>query len=207
MSLKDNQNHTQKGNQKKNQLEIIKKSATKLFAVKGYHNTSVADIIQDADIARGTFYNHFDGKLELFDAIIHDVLGSLNDSIRPIELGPGQDPILKQLRDNFSRLFHIIKQNPAVILSYANSSPGLENELYAKFRVFDKELIGMVSRSIRTGIEIGLVRKCDPTNAAHFIIGGILKFFVHRSIDYNDDYNINGLIDEILDFYTKGLMY
>jgi len=49
--------------------DIIKK-AEKLFAKKGYDNTSVADIIEKVGIAKGTFYHYFKSKDELLDTIV-----------------------------------------------------------------------------------------------------------------------------------------
>jgi AcrR family transcriptional regulator len=192
---------------KVNQIDSIKKTAAELFAVKGYNNTSITDIVENANVARGTFYNHFAGKPELFEEIIRDVLKRLDESIRPIELGPGQAPILKQLRDNFSRLFSVVKEYPAVIHNYSNFSPGLENEFSKKFKAFDSELIKMVSTSLETGMALGLVRKCNARNAALLLIGGLKKFFIHHSLENNHGHNTNQLIDEIMDFYIKGLMY
>jgi AcrR family transcriptional regulator len=49
----------------------IREAATDLFAEQGYEATKVADICQQADVARQTFFNHFPAKRdvlrELFD--------------------------------------------------------------------------------------------------------------------------------------------
>lgn len=40
-------------------------SAIKLITVKGYEHTSVDEIAEEADVARGTFFNHFQRKEDL----------------------------------------------------------------------------------------------------------------------------------------------
>src|ERR1700709_2841321 len=40
-----------------------------LFAEKGYHGTGVKDIVERADVPKGSFYNYFDSK-EAFGAAI-----------------------------------------------------------------------------------------------------------------------------------------
>jgi len=189
------------------QIDSIKNSAGELFAAKGYNDTSVTDIVNHANIARGTFYNYFPTKLELFEEIIKDVLKKLDESIWPIELGKGEVPILKQLRNNFSRLFRVLEKNPIVIHYYSNYSPTLENELHNKLKEFDTELVSLVSSSLKMGMTMGIVRRCNPRNASLLLIGGLTKFFVHHSIDNSGYTNVEELIDEILDFYIKGLMY
>nr|BAL59703.1 transcriptional regulator, TetR family [Candidatus Acetothermum autotrophicum] len=45
-------------------------AAIRVFARKGYVETSIDDIIKEAEVARGTFYLYFPGKKEIFLAII-----------------------------------------------------------------------------------------------------------------------------------------
>jgi AcrR family transcriptional regulator len=47
--------------------------AQKLFYDKGYDTTSVSDIVDEAGVAKGTFYYYFDSKLAILEALV-DVL-------------------------------------------------------------------------------------------------------------------------------------
>ncbi|MYV89340.1 TetR family transcriptional regulator, partial [Streptomyces sp. SID1034] len=40
-------------------------AALSLFAEKGFEQTTIDDITERADVARGTFFNHFQHKEEL----------------------------------------------------------------------------------------------------------------------------------------------
>ncbi|MDF7666083.1 TetR/AcrR family transcriptional regulator [Bifidobacterium sp. ESL0745] len=45
-------------------------AAQKLFAAKGYENTSIQDIINElGDLSKGAIYHHFKSKLDILDAI------------------------------------------------------------------------------------------------------------------------------------------
>jgi AcrR family transcriptional regulator len=44
----------------------ILESALTVFATKGYHETSVTDLVDAAGVARGTFYLYFDSKEAIF---------------------------------------------------------------------------------------------------------------------------------------------
>ena len=48
--------------------------AKRLFLEKGYRNTSIQDILEDSNISRGTFYNYFPSKGELFKAVYDSFL-------------------------------------------------------------------------------------------------------------------------------------
>lgn len=52
-----------------NRRQNVIDTAHKLFIDKGYQATSIQDILDGAGISKGTFYNYFPSKGELFIAI------------------------------------------------------------------------------------------------------------------------------------------
>ena len=48
------------------------KAAARVFALKGYDGASIADITGEADLSRGAVYAHFEGKAELFVAVVRE---------------------------------------------------------------------------------------------------------------------------------------
>ena len=47
--------------------------ATRLFASRGYEDTSIEAVLQEAGVSRGSLYHHFAGKEALFEAALDDV--------------------------------------------------------------------------------------------------------------------------------------
>ena len=43
------------------------------FASRGYHGTSIDTIIEGAEVARATFYLHFKGKRDVFEAALEEL--------------------------------------------------------------------------------------------------------------------------------------
>lgn len=68
--------------------------AQELFTTKGYDNTSTADILERAQIARGTLYYHFKSKEEILDALIERIMGVLTQNIKEAVSGSAE-PIKK----------------------------------------------------------------------------------------------------------------
>ena len=64
--------------------------ARRIFADKGYHATSIDDIIETAGIARGTFYLYFESKRAIFDELLDELFTTLQSTVRRIEVGPGR---------------------------------------------------------------------------------------------------------------------
>jgi AcrR family transcriptional regulator len=60
---------TQRGEERRNQLMAF---ATARFAQKGFHPTSVAEIVEGIGVGKGVFYWYFDSKEALLQAILAD---------------------------------------------------------------------------------------------------------------------------------------
>ena len=84
--------------------EAILGAAKTVFRDKGYHQASVHDIIDEAQIARGTFYLYFSSKQEVFGQLVDDFLQLIRLQVKRISLAEGAAPPLEQLRANFRRV-------------------------------------------------------------------------------------------------------
>lgn len=56
-------------------------TATKVFAARGYHNTTVKDVVEAADISVGTFYFYFKNKEDLFEKLYDEVTDELYEML------------------------------------------------------------------------------------------------------------------------------
>ena len=75
-------------------------AALRLFALKGYGSTSVADILQAANVNAGSIYHFFPGKQDILLA----VLDAYRRGIRPMLL----DPAWKDVDDPVERVFALL---------------------------------------------------------------------------------------------------
>ena len=71
-------------------------AAEKLFAAKGFDNTSTGDILEAVGIARGTLYYHFKSKEEILDGVIERITNRLMQDAREIARNK-QLPMLERL--------------------------------------------------------------------------------------------------------------
>ncbi len=78
---------------------VILASALRLFALKGYHGTSINDIAKDAGISKGLAYNYFESKQKIVEA----VLAQAFDETEYLEQG------LLKIKDPYEKIKFIIE--------------------------------------------------------------------------------------------------
>lgn len=89
----------EKNVEKKNDKEkrILEASYT-LFTTKGINNTSIQDIVENADIAKGTFYLYFKDKYDLQERLItklsHDLFNNAMLSVKEKNISKFDDQII-----------------------------------------------------------------------------------------------------------------
>jgi len=69
--------------------ERILETALFLFEAQGYEATTVTEIVRRADIAYGTFFNHFPSKLHLLREISDLALQDLFENVEEVRKRPG----------------------------------------------------------------------------------------------------------------------
>jgi TetR/AcrR family transcriptional repressor of nem operon len=70
-------------------------TAMRLFAEKGYNSTSIADVLQSAQVNSGSLYHFFPGKADLLAAVLSMYLGGIRQMLlNPAWIGVN-DPIDK----------------------------------------------------------------------------------------------------------------
>jgi AcrR family transcriptional regulator len=60
-------------------------AAARVFAEKGYANTTTREIAEAADVAEGTLYNYFGGKREMLLAIAHETEAPMEAAVMATE--------------------------------------------------------------------------------------------------------------------------
>jgi AcrR family transcriptional regulator len=94
----------------------LKEAAKRVFDRVGYLRAKITDITAEADRAAGSFYNHFESKEQLLEALLVDML---EEGDRRAEL-PGHDPDfsnLEALRWHIAQYWTLLTANRAVIVA------------------------------------------------------------------------------------------
>ncbi len=149
--------------------DIINK-AEKLFAKKGYDNTSVADIIKKVGIAKGTFYHYFKSKDELLDAIVERILREIWDSVDVIVANDDLDAIGKFF--GFFGVFRTISKGREKLIEDIHKEENAHIHLKLEKKMYP-EITPKFEKIIRQGIKEDVFDTKYPAEAAKVIMVSI----------------------------------
>jgi AcrR family transcriptional regulator len=184
--------------------QAIVEAATECFAKRGYHDTSISDIIDRAGIARGTFYLYFKSKQDVFRFILDGFIKHIGDQIKTIKLVGKVSPA-DQMRANVERLVDAILGEPAPAKIVLNEAVGLNPEIDDKLRSFYGKLISMIEKSIAKGIALKLVRPIDPRLAACIVMGAFKEVMIQKTVFQQSRFSKKVIVDGLIDALIGGL--
>jgi len=197
--------------------DLIVEASTRVFPCLGYHNATVEDILQEANVARSTFYVYFSNKRELFISVVttimQTVLGTIEagvDSIMERFGGPAGDrpsdsELIDALVDLMSEVFQFIDTNRGMTRMFFNDLVGIDEEMTNIFHEFQDRFTGDFERLMRFGVGIDFLRDVNQRRAAEFIVGGLIH--TARNISAGiAEYNVQETSKEIVDMQLNGLL-
>ncbi len=153
--------------------ERLVNSAKRAFANGGYSATSVSRIVLEAGVARGTFYQHFDNKLHLFESILDAFLQDLEERVRPITLGPAAPSPLVQIEDNLTRVLELMLRERDLTRIFMQNASSFDPTVQRRLEDLYQQIAGMIQRALSVGMAMKLVRPCDTRLTAYSIIGAV----------------------------------
>ena len=187
--------------------EQVLRSAMEVFAHKGYHATSVGDIIKRARIARGTFYLYFENKHQIFEAILEMALQGLVSRLRRIELSPQSPPPLEQLRANVGRVIAFLLSERELTQILLRHADGLDAEFDRRLSAFYDTIIELIEGVLRAGQLMALVRPCERRIVAACILGSVKEVMSRLTSGANQAPDLDVVVDEVVNFGFRGIIY
>ncbi|MCB0219646.1 MAG: TetR/AcrR family transcriptional regulator [Chrysiogenetes bacterium] len=183
------------------------RAAMKVFAEKGYQQTSVADILEGAGVARGTFYRYFDSKKDCFSQALDKFIARIRGPIRELDMSrPLAEPELIEL---YRRVAGLMVSDPLdrefsrVVLAEASGS---EREFRRKLLKFYEEVTEMTAGFLRAAMESGRARKLDPETTARCILGMVKEVVLTWAERSDDRQELLPMVMTVMEFAFYGLL-
>ena len=139
-------------------------AAEKVLGKKGYYETSVVNITQEAGVGLGTFYNYFQTKKEIFEALIQQYNRDLRLVIK--EEMQGAKNHEEAQRRGFQGFFNWVKNQPE-IYSIVQQAVVVDQELY---RWYYGKLAQGFLKSLSSGVQDGEFKDLDLETVAYSLM-------------------------------------
>lgn len=180
--------------------EQILAAAAEVFNETGYHSARVEDIATRAGIGKGTVYEYFDSKRQLFEESIFYVLEKyLRETMEGANAIP--DPVGK-LRGVISLQASLMDRNRNIASLLMKNNVDVHREMLDRLIDFRERVLDFIAGIIDQGIKEGVFRPVDPRLAAILFMGLMQEAeticyigsrISSRTIDTMMDYMMNGI--------------
>lgn len=180
--------------------------ALAVFSEKGYHDSSISDIVERAAIARGTFYLYFENKRAVFEELLDTFIQRIAEAVQRVNLLPGEPEPMEQIRQNVVRVVDALKENAEFTRLLLRQAVGLDTEFDQRLFDFYGKMVDIIEHALVLGQEMGLVRPCHPRVTAACILGSVKEVANQYLLDpQGPSLEKNLLADEILTYALKGV--
>jgi AcrR family transcriptional regulator len=184
-------------------------AAVEVFATKGFRGASMEDIAVRANIGKGTIYEYFRTKEELFKACFdwfgqvttREIIAATANHTRPLD----------QLRAVARASIEVIDQHiefyPLTLEIWAMASTGPQREcLSASLKQMYTHFRALIADIIRRGQEEGDFRIDIDVNTISIMLTGLVDGIVIQSY-FDKEIKVNTGTDEYIDYIISGISY
>jgi uroporphyrinogen-III synthase len=199
MLTQENRKESSKQLKKKKIIE----SASILFSRKGYHEVMMEDVAKLASIAKGTVYNYFSSKEELYFSIMKGRMEKLNLSLTESISEP--QGCVDSIHSFILHLYMFMMKYQNFFLIYRKESLNAENALCSELITLEKDLKEILRRIIKSGNTEKIFNCADEEFCVDLVLGSIYGA-VHRGIEkaLNEEQKINER-EKLFEYILHGL--
>ena len=176
--------------QKKRQQ--ILNAAYIVFSRKGYHRATVDEIIALADTGKGTVYNYFVNKEQLFYTLIKERSAPFEAILAGIV--PSSELPLQKVETIIKAFLEFYKENADLwrVVMYEVRGLGVEGytdftlEQRNKYQAWFGQTIGMIEKVLLEGKEQGVIRADCDANRVSYGLFSVIVTWVFRDFVSDD---------------------
>ena len=185
-------------------------AAYTVFSRKGYHRATVDEIIALADTGKGTVYNYFVNKEQLFYTLIKERSARFEAELNTI-VALNEQP-LDKVKKAIKVFLEFYVENADLWRVLMHEMRGLGHEEPSSFTEAQREkyrerfahTIGILQTILQEGIEQGAIRPCDVPKAAHGLFSVIVMMVFQGFVDGQRE-SIDMVANSIADIFLYGV--
>ena len=189
-------------------LEILQ-AALGVFSQKGVANTKMIDIATAASIGKGTIYEYFKSKEDIFTAGFQHFFNGFEQNIESavMQSDNPEEQLQILIRSSLGSFFESHADFAIIMLDFwaegiRTKDDTIDEALNLKqvYRMYR----GMIVKIIEAGMEKGIFRNVNPVANASYLIAAIDGLMLQWVME-PEIFDIDEVIDAICDVTLKGL--
>ena len=181
-------------------------AAKKVFARKGYHATTIADIAKAAKLSYGSIYWYFDSKDALFHALMEAEGQALRDHVNEAMVStPARGSPDAAFRAAVQTTFEFFESDRALVKLLFRDSYALgdrfEKHLFGIFKAFISDIEKIVADAQRRGLIIEA-----PPRMVACSVATLVGQIAHRRLVTDDGLSAEVAADFVVSLLLNGLL-
>ncbi len=180
------------------------KSAAHQFALHGFAKSSIDDISVNAGFGKGTVYNYFKSKLDLFLTVMKNTLSEIVKEVE-IHIKDIKNP-LEKLEKAIAIDISFIEKNSDLLTTIMKEAYTVDKEKQKEILEASLPIFDMYMNLIVEGIEAGCYsRNIDPSTITLSIIGICENLALTNKMLNNQFGNAGDLAKQAIQFIMHGI--
>jgi AcrR family transcriptional regulator len=184
----------------------ILEQAGRIFAAKGFHNTTVAEIASTSGFAVGTLYQFFESKEQLYTVVLTEKLGTMYDEIQ--KAVDGETDLLRKIDTLVATQFGFVEHNAEFCsifvrgdhLSLSEGSVELRKRMLKDYALY----VSFVEGVMRDGIQSGILKQMDPRMMAAALTG-IINSYASKWLAVAEGTSLTDNVRFVVDIFLQGV--
>ena len=181
----------------------ILRAAARIFAERGYHTTSVADVAEALGVSKPFLYYYLKNKEDILFACSRIATEQLHAVLDEVRHAPGI-PGWEKLRLLFRGYARVMSTDFGICLIRSTTPGSLPGALHERLYGGRRRLNREVERLVAEGIADGSIRSLHPRMASFALFGA----FNWITTWYRSEGAMSpeGIADAFLDLFARGMM-
>jgi len=180
--------------------ERLFREALRLFAERGYLETTVEDITEAADVGKGTFFNYFPTKEHVLATFGAERIATIESALQEAKNGPVA-PALRRMAVDLAGMWAESPELLRAIYSAHASCPPVRAELHKRLMVGRR----LIAEIFALGQERGEIRR-DMAPAELARLAQLVLFGVTLAWAMNPDTSLRAAEGQVWDLFARNLL-
>jgi len=183
----------------------ILRAAEKVFAAKGFFQTTMSEIAQAAEFGTGTLYKYFKSKEDLYFTLIDEKTDQINRLVSD-ELSR-KNSAIERIKNVLILELEFIERNRDFFRIYTSEGSRFEWSIKDDCgkKVHDKmvDYIHLLAQVLKQGMKVGELKPMDPMDLAH-AFEGIVHSFIFEWLINPQPYPLVSKAETVLEIFLRG---